>query len=79
MSRTLTLVPAYGRDYPSKAAVIADWESDKDFLIADYSSPWNGKPANRTSCQKEKITSVNIRYAALRRVAVIKVSAKGAS
>jgi hypothetical protein len=25
--------PAYGRDYRSKAAAIADWEADKDFVI----------------------------------------------
>ena len=27
----ITLVPAYGRDYRSKAAVLADWNSGKDF------------------------------------------------
>ena len=29
----LTLVPAYGRDYKSKKAVLADWEANIDFLI----------------------------------------------
>lgn len=28
-----TLVPAYGRDYKSKAALLADWEDGKDFRI----------------------------------------------
>ena len=27
-------VPAYGRDYKSKAAVIADWQAGKDFRCA---------------------------------------------
>jgi hypothetical protein len=30
----MTLLPAYGRDYKSKAAVLADWNAGKDFRIA---------------------------------------------
>ena len=29
---TLTLIPAYGRDYRSKKACLADFHSGKDFL-----------------------------------------------
>lgn len=29
--RDIHAVPAYGRDYKSKAAVIADWNAGKDF------------------------------------------------
>lgn len=29
-----TLLPSYGRDYKSKAAVLADWNNGKDFTIA---------------------------------------------
>jgi hypothetical protein len=29
-----TLVPAYGRDYKSKAAVMKDWTGGKDFQCA---------------------------------------------
>ena len=29
--KTLTAYPAYGRDYKSRAALIADWEIGKDF------------------------------------------------
>ena len=29
-----TLIPAYGRVYTSKAAVIADWKANKDFRHA---------------------------------------------
>lgn len=28
----LTLTPAYGRDYKSKAAAIRDWDDGKDFI-----------------------------------------------
>lgn len=29
----MTLSPAYGRDYKSKAALLADFDADKDFEI----------------------------------------------
>jgi hypothetical protein len=44
----ITLVPAYGRDYKSKAAVQADWDADKDFIIASYGHPWDTKPTNKS-------------------------------
>lgn len=30
----MTLKPAYGRDYKSKAEVLKDWNANKDFRIA---------------------------------------------
>ena len=30
----MTLLPAYGRDYKSKAAILADWHNGLDFCIA---------------------------------------------
>lgn len=35
MSRDLTLVPAYGRDYRSKAEVMTDLRQGKDFKCCD--------------------------------------------
>jgi hypothetical protein len=32
--RDIHAVPAYGRDYKSKAAVLADWNAGKDFRDA---------------------------------------------
>lgn len=32
--KTLTLIPAYGRDYKSKAEVLKDWKAGKDFHCA---------------------------------------------
>lgn len=29
--RDIHAIPAYGRDYKSKAAVLADWQAGKDF------------------------------------------------
>jgi len=69
----MTLVPAYGRDYRSRAAVEADFARDRDFLIADARSRWDGKPINRSQIVGEGVREVRIRYAKLRRVAVVRV------
>jgi hypothetical protein len=40
-------LPAYGRDYKSKAAVLADWHAGKDFrdsLTGQYLNIHNVKP-----------------------------------
>ena len=50
-----TLIPAYGRDYKSGKAAKADWKAGKDFVIADISNPWDGKPISiRDAKQGEK-------------------------
>ena len=33
-SSDIPAVPAYGRDYKSKAALLADWQAGKDFRCA---------------------------------------------
>ena len=67
----MTLTPAYGRDYKSQKAVEEDFNLDKDFIINDIMSPWNGKPCNKSSLGKGE--TVQIRYAKLRKVIVIKI------
>ena len=42
--RYVTVVPAYGRDYPSAKAARADWKSGKDFIIACFFHPYDTKP-----------------------------------
>jgi hypothetical protein len=61
----MTLVPAYGRDYTSAKAVKDDWFAGKDFLVADVSSPYDGKPINRGQTFGR---TVLIRYNRLRRI-----------
>lgn len=41
------LIPAYGRVYATPAAVKADFQANKDFLLVDPTSQWDGKPINR--------------------------------
>jgi len=66
----LTLTPAYGRDYTSKAAVQADWRAGKDFIIANAFHRYDGKPINKPQADADGLT-VNIRYGKLRRIMVI--------
>ena len=69
----IQVVPAYGRDYKSKKAVLADLQANKDFVIADISNYWDGKPASPRELATE-YAEINVRYAKLRKVAVFKAS-----
>jgi len=69
----LQLVPAYGRDYKSGKAVKADFDAGKDFVIADVSSRWDGKPTNKADLAKAGVKAVNIRFARLTKLVVVKV------
>ena len=67
----MTLTPAYGRDYRSKAAVLKDWDDDKDFVVNDVFS--GGMYMNRSDAVNAKMLSVNIRYDKLRKIIVVKL------
>ncbi len=69
----MTLTPAYGRDYKSKAAVLKDFNADRDFIIADAFSKWDGKPVNKSQLVAEGTKSVNLRYKGLRSIAVVQL------
>lgn len=70
------LVPAYGRDYKSQAAVLADFNAGKDFKIADISSPYDGAYVNKEQIVKNGIKRVTIRYKQLRSVMSVDVKAE---
>ncbi len=70
MTARLTLIPAYGRDYASKAAVIADWNAGKDFESVGYGS---GGYVNLAQARELRIVEVNIRYKRLTQVCVVKI------
>ena len=40
----ITLTPAYGRDYKTAKTAKNDWLAGKDFIIADFTNPYDGKP-----------------------------------
>src|SRR5262245_1748373 len=61
-----TLTPAYGRDYTSKADVIAAFESGMDFVDASWDA--SGTYVNRPQIPDGAL--VNLRYHRLAKVAV---------
>lgn len=72
---TLTLTPAYGRDYTSRAAVTTAWQSGKDFIIQNFGHRYEGKPVNKPQADEIPAT-VYIRYRHLTRIAVINPEVK---
>lgn len=68
MPYSITLQPAYGRDYRGRAAILADLKADKDFL-------YEGRPINRPQIvDAVKPVAVNVRYARDRKIAVFKIA-----
>lgn len=59
---SLTLTPAYGSDFKSKKEVLEAWGSGKDFIIADFSNPWNGKPCSIRDTESLKKTYGKIMF-----------------
>jgi len=66
----ITLTPAYGRDYKSVKALKEDIAANKDFILNDMFSPWNGKPCSPSDFKGQK---VQFRYAKLAKVTIIKL------
>jgi hypothetical protein len=50
----IVLVPAYGKDYKTAAAVKAAWDAGKDFIIASINNRWHGK-----YCSKNDFTNTD--------------------
>jgi len=65
----MILTPAYGRDYKSKAAILADFNANKDFVANDYNK---GGYITKNELLKMNIHEVNIRYKNLTMVIVHK-------
>ena len=72
--KSATLTPAYGRDYKSRKAVETDFNGNKDFILVDMFSPWNGKPCNKSDLASAGYGSVSIRYGKLRKVTIVKLN-----
>jgi len=70
----LILKPAYGRDYKSQKAVLEDWNSDKDFIIANLTHRYSGKPVNRPQVTEGE--QVLFRFNKDRNCLLIKTTAK---
>lgn len=51
----LILSPAYGRDYKSQKALLADFNAGKDFIIRNFGHPYEGKPANKQDLKSQRV------------------------
>jgi hypothetical protein len=73
----LTLIPAYGRDYKSKADVLKDFIAGKDFESAGiFNTGYIGYPEIEKMA-KDRAVDVQIRYQKLSKVMVLYVSDLG--
>ncbi len=60
----LSLVPLYGRDYKSKAELLADWNANKDFIIEP-----DGKAINKEQTKSGDVLA--FRYGKLRKQLIV--------
>lgn len=71
----MTLIPAYCRDYKSKAEILKDLNADKDFEVASFVH--GSGYVNLTQLRESKVTSVVIRYKQNRSAAAFKIPPTG--
>ena len=64
----LTLLPAYGRDYKSKKAIIEHLNNNRDFLEST-----SLKPINKQQFKELNISSFNVRYDQQRKITNINI------
>lgn len=57
----LTILPAYGRSYNSKAAIWSDWCAGKDFQIASP-GPHHGRYINKEDADRSGLACLLVRY-----------------
>lgn len=69
--KRITVVPTYGRDYKSKAAVLEAWAEGKDFKITDFFSGDDGRAVNKEDADREGVI-IMARYDRLTKVVEIK-------
>lgn len=70
---TITLIPNRGRDYPSAARVLEHLKEGRDFIVADMSSQWDGKPCNVEDLKRAGVHHAKVRYSSLRKVTTINI------
>ncbi len=71
--KRVTLLPAYGRDYKTAKDARVDFDADKDFIIADHFSKWDGKPVNKPQLVGDNYSEVTLRFCEQRKVCVVRL------
>lgn len=70
---SVTVTPAYGRDYKSAKTAKAAWNEEKDFVIASLFGGQAGRYITKTEAEKAGFSTVHIRYKNNTCVTVVKV------
>jgi hypothetical protein len=66
------LTPAYGRDYKFANDVLTDFNNNKDFILNDMFSPYNGKYCNKSDI-KNTYKQVKIRFNKLQNIILVRL------
>ena len=72
-AHTITLIPNRGRDYPSAMRVLEHLKEGRDFIVADMSSQWDGKPCNIEDLKRAGVMHARVRYSQQRKVTTINI------
>ena len=71
--RSITISPAYGRDYTSKAKALADWDANKDFVIQDMRLSGYVNKGQVPDLIRDGITAIQLRYNLMTKVIILKI------
>ena len=71
--RTLTMAPAYGRDYKSAKAAEAAWTAGKDWSMTDVFLSGYVSVRDAEALKRNGIGSVKLRYNGLRYATVVQL------
>ena len=80
--KTLTLIPAYGRDYHTALAARADWAEGKDFKVQDVSYAFPGTYCsirNSGMMLQDGYTHVSIRFSRLEKQTLVPLTVEAAA
>jgi hypothetical protein len=72
--RSITISPAYGRDYTSKAKALADWDANKDFVIQDMRLSGYVSKSQVPDLIRDGISKIMLRYNKMHMVVLLKLN-----
>ena len=72
--RSITISPAYGRDYTSKANALADWDANKDFIIQDIRLSGYVSKSQVPDLIRDGISKIMLRYNKMHMVVLLKLN-----
>jgi hypothetical protein len=72
--RSITISPAYGRDYTSKAKALADWDANKDFVIQDIRLSGYVSKSQVPDLIRDGISKIMLRYNKMHMVVLLKLN-----